>query len=135
MHDIKQLSVISITNWFPKSNVLKKHVFLPIWFLSIYLGSIIGKIKWKLLLCRVRQLAFVAYVHTPTCIGLRYMILDMRTLTSMLFVFSMIFESFQIILILIILYWFRRYCYIFDLFSFSLEETDCLRLIFVLKMP
>ena len=51
---------------------------------------------------RVRQLAYVEYVHTPNFIGVR-IILDMRTLTHMLIFFPTILKILKIFPVLIIL--------------------------------
>ena len=57
---------------------------------------------------RVRQLVYVAYVRTPSFIGVP-MILDMRTLTSTLILSLWCFNVLKIFLVLIILYYLKTY--------------------------
>ena len=61
---------------------------------------------------------YIAYVRTPTFIDIR-MILNMRTLTSML-VFSL-FSIFKIWFV-IVLYCLQTYCYKFDLYFFGIGK-------------
>ena len=77
--------------------------------------------KWNDLtqLISVQQLAYVTYICVPTFIGVR-MVLDMRTLTLTLIYFLWFFRVFKIVLIFIILYCLKTYCYIFDLYLFVL---------------
>ena len=67
----------------------------------------------RMSLSRVWQLAYVAYVRTPTFIEVR-MILDIRTLTRTLIFSPGFFEVFKIFLILKISYCLKTYCYTFD---------------------
>ena len=75
-----------------------------------------------IILDRVWQLAYVAYVRTTTFIGV-YMIFDMHTLT-LTFIFLWFFKGFNIFLVLIFLCCLKTYCYIFDflIYLFVLER-------------
>ena len=65
-------------------------------------------------LIKVWQLAYVAYVHMPTFIGVR-MILGIRTLTRTLIFFLWFYKVLKTFLVLITLYCLKAYCCIFDL--------------------
>ena len=91
----------------------------------------------RCLFIRVEQLAYVAYTHITTFIGVS-MISDISTLTQTLIFSLWFFKVFKIFLVLIIyMYCLKTYCFIFDLsFIFlSLKETDSLLFTFLLKKP
>ena len=72
-----------------------------------------------LLIIRVWQLPYIAYIPTPTFTGI-HMILDMHTLPCMLILPYDFFKFFKICMVLIILYCLKTYCYKFDLYFFGL---------------
>ena len=102
------------------------HIYIYI-YIYIYIISLaasratLDNYKWNDLtqLISVQQLAYVTYICVPTFIGVR-MVLDMRTLTLTLIYFLWFYRVFKIVLIFIILYCLKTYCYIFDLYLFVL---------------
>ena len=79
----------------------------------------------RCLFIRVEQLAYVAYTHITTFIGVS-MISDISTLTQTLIFSLWFFKVFKIFLVLIIyMYCLKIYCFIFDLsFIFFVLERD-----------
>ena len=77
-------------------------------------------------ICRdsVRQLAYVAYVHMPTFISVRA-ILDMCTFACMQTSPLWFVKVFKICLVLIVLSYFKTYCYIFDLYKLIIWRFSC----------
>ena len=75
---------------------------------------------------------YISYISSPTFNGI-CMILDMHMLTCAHF-FLWFFKVFKIFLVLKICYYWKTYCYIFDL-CLSLKETDFLLFPFILKEP